>query len=100
MKQQIKLDESKLKSIIGKSIKKVLKEYDEGNYYGGGLPDKYFDEEEPQTYDENEPENGECVYIVFDRNEEIVCVCKSKESAMRKSDENVDYYFSQYRIIE
>lgn len=28
----------------------MLKEWDEDNYFGGGLPDRYFDDEPPQDY--------------------------------------------------
>lgn len=51
-KNTIKLTESQLKKVIAESVKKVLKEWDEDSdsYYGGGLPDKYFDDEAPQDY--------------------------------------------------
>lgn len=43
----ISLSESDLKNIIKESVNKILKEYDENidNYYGGGLPDKQFDDD-------------------------------------------------------
>lgn len=45
---KLKLTENKLKQIVAESVKKVLREYrdiDDDNYYGGGLPDKYFDDD-------------------------------------------------------
>lgn len=51
-KNVVKLNENTLKQIISESVKKILKEWDadEDNYYGGGLPDKFFDDEIPQNY--------------------------------------------------
>ena len=47
MKRAIKLGESELKRTISESVRRVLKEYsrdiDDDNYFGGGLPDRYFD---------------------------------------------------------
>lgn len=41
----IKLTESDLHGIINESVNKVLREFsiDNDRYFGGGLPDKYFD---------------------------------------------------------
>lgn len=51
-KKIIKITKSDLNTIIKESVSKILKEYDydEDNYYGGGLPDNYFN-------NDNEPEN-------------------------------------------
>ena len=48
--QQIKINENTLKRIVIEGVKRVLKEYDDGNYFGGGLPDSYFNDEEPEDY--------------------------------------------------
>ena len=51
MKQTIKLRESELKRMIAESVKRVLREHsrdiDDDNYFGGGLPDRYFDDDAP-----------------------------------------------------
>lgn len=51
MKQTIKLRESELKRMIAESVRRVLREHsrdiDDDNYFGGGLPDKYFDDDAP-----------------------------------------------------
>ena len=53
-KNVVKLNENTLRQIVAESVKKVLKEWDdEDNYYGGGLPDSYFNDEaheEPEDY--------------------------------------------------
>lgn len=46
----IKLSENALRQIVAEGVKKLLKEYDDGTYYGGGLTDKYFNDEEPEDY--------------------------------------------------
>lgn len=55
MKQTIKLRESELKRMIAESAKRVLREYgrdiDDDNYFGGGLPDSYFDNDGPNDTD-------------------------------------------------
>ena len=47
MNQTIKLRESELRRVIAESVKRVLREHsrdiDDDNYFGGGLPDRYFD---------------------------------------------------------
>ena len=49
-KKVIRITDGDLKEIIKESVKVVLKEYnrdiDMDNYYGGGLPDKYFDNDD------------------------------------------------------
>ena len=62
MKQTIKLDESQLRGLIKESIKKVLNEnerdIDDDTYFGGGLPDSYYQDpahERPNEYDNDEP---------------------------------------------
>ena len=50
MKRIIRLTESKLKNIISESVRSVLREerdIDDDNYFGGGLPDSYFDDDAP-----------------------------------------------------
>ena len=51
MKQTIKLRESELRRMIAESVKRVLREHsrdiDDDNYFGGGLPDRYFDDDAP-----------------------------------------------------
>lgn len=46
MKQVIRLTESDLHRMIKESVRQVLKEtsIDNDSYFGGGLPDKYFDD--------------------------------------------------------
>ena len=48
MKRTIKLRESELKRMIAESVKRVMREHsrdiDDDNYFGGGLPDRYFDD--------------------------------------------------------
>ena len=51
MKRTIKVRESELKQMIAESVKRVLMEHsrdiDDDNYFGGGLPDRYFDDDAP-----------------------------------------------------
>lgn len=42
---KIRLTESQLHRVIKESVKNVLKE-EEDNYYGGGLPDSYFNDDD------------------------------------------------------
>lgn len=51
-KNVVKINENTLKQIVLESVKMVLKEWDQGdgNYYGGGLPDSYFEDEPPLDY--------------------------------------------------
>ena len=49
-KKIIRLTESKLKNIISESVRSVLREerdIDDDNYFGGGLPDSYFNDDAP-----------------------------------------------------
>lgn len=48
---KIKLTENSIKEIIAESVKKILKEnsIDNDTYFGGGLPDKYFDDDMPDN---------------------------------------------------
>jgi len=50
-KKTIRLTESYLHKIVKESVNKVLKEdgrdIDDDNYFGGGLPDRYFDSDAP-----------------------------------------------------
>ena len=51
MKHRVRLTESDLHRIVKESVKRVLKEnsrdIDDDNYFGGGLPDRYFDDDAP-----------------------------------------------------
>lgn len=62
MKRTIRLNESQLRGLIKESIKKVLNEnernIDDDTYFGGGLPDSYYQDpahEQPNEYDNDEP---------------------------------------------
>lgn len=50
---KIKLTENRIKEIIAESVKKILKEdsIDNDTYFGGGLPDKYFDDDDKPDND-------------------------------------------------
>ena len=76
-KKLIRLTESDLHNIIKESVNKLLKEYgsrdiDDDNYFGGGLPNRFFDDEEPeqQTLDKITPKQisqlENCVQIIAD----------------------------------
>lgn len=51
MKRKIRLTESDIHRIVKESVKRVLREdsrdIDDDNYFGGGLPDRYFDDDAP-----------------------------------------------------
>ena len=51
MKRIIKLREQEFKRMIAESVKRILSEHnrdiDDDNYFGGGLPDRYFDDDAP-----------------------------------------------------
>lgn len=93
-KQVIKLTENDLHNIIKKSVNSVLKEYrdiDDDNYYGGGLPDNYFDEDEYIDDEEATPCDG---YVVEDsKSGEIVGIFRNKENAMKQCEENYKWYY-------
>lgn len=93
-------NESKLNKVIAESVKKVLKEWDEDSdsYYGGGLPDKYFEDEAPQQYNDEE-EYSEKVFIVFEKNCQVNSVCKSKKTAIQKADECYGF-FEQWTLLD
>ena len=88
-KQVIKLTEEDLHEIIKESVNIILKEYrdiDDDNYYGGGLPDNYFDEDEYIDNEEATPCDG---YVVEDSNSgEIIGIFRNKENAMKQCEEN------------
>ena len=45
--RKIRLTESDLRRIVNKSVKRILKEdIDDDTYFGGGLPDSYFNDDE------------------------------------------------------
>lgn len=57
------LNEKQLMTLIKESAKRVLKEVydiDDDRYFGGGLPDHYFDdpEDEPIEPEDEQPEDG------------------------------------------
>lgn len=83
---KIKLTENRIKEIVAESVKKILKEtsIDNDTYFGGGLPDKYFDEDEDI---EATPESDG--YIVEDsKTGEIISVFRNRGNAIKKCDEN------------
>ncbi len=49
MKENIKLRESELKRMVAESVRRALMEHsrdiDDDNYFGGGLPNRYFDDD-------------------------------------------------------
>lgn len=49
--KDIKIMENRIKKIVAESVKKILKEnsIDNDTYFGGGLPDKYFDDDMPDN---------------------------------------------------
>lgn len=85
-KGKIPMFEEDIKRMVEKSVNMILREYSEDadNYYGGGLPDKYFDE------DEDIEATSECDgYIVEDsKTGEIISIFRDKDNAIRKCDEN------------
>ena len=50
-KKLIRLKEQDLRRIVKESVNRILKEnfrdIDDDNYFGGGLPDRYFDDDAP-----------------------------------------------------
>jgi len=52
-KKLIRLTESDLHKIVKESVNRVLREngrdIDDDNYFGGGLPDRYFDDDAPDN---------------------------------------------------
>ena len=78
----------------------VLNEWDEDgdSYYGGGLPDSFSKDEMPQKFNDEE-ETGEKVFIVFEKNCQVNCVCKSKETAIKKSDK-IYGFFEQWTLLD
>lgn len=52
-KELIRLTEQDLHKIVKESVNRVLKEgsrdIDDDNYFGGGLPDSYFDDDAPNN---------------------------------------------------
>ncbi len=93
-KQLIRLTESDLHNIIKESVNRILREYrdiDDDNYYGGGLPDKYLDDE----YDNYNETQVECDgYVVEDgKSGEIIGIFKNKENAMKQCEKNNKWSF-------
>lgn len=90
-KKLVKLTEGDLHRIIKESAKKVLKEttIDNDSYFGGGLPDKYFDED-----DDIEPTPEYDGYVVADiKTDDIIAIFRNKNNAIKKRNENYKWYF-------
>lgn len=90
---KIQITENDIRQMVDESVKNVIKEYsrdiDDDNYYGGGLPDKYFDEDE-----DIEVAPGCDGYIVEDsKTGEVISVFRNKDNAIRKCDENHRWTF-------
>ena len=85
---KIQINENDIRQMVDESVKNVIKEYsrdiDDDNYYGGGLPDKYFDG------DVDIEATPECDgYIVEDsKTGEVISIFRNKDNAIRKCDEN------------
>lgn len=62
-KNRIRLTESQLHRVIKESVNKVLKE-EEDNYYGGGLPDSYFNDDSVKS---SVKVFRNSIYVVFQR---------------------------------
>lgn len=93
-KQMIRLTEDDLHNIIKESVNRILREYrdiDDDNYYGGGLPDKYLDDE----YDNYNETQVECDgYVVEDtRTNEVIGIYRNKENARKKVSFTPKSYF-------
>lgn len=90
-KKLVKLTEGDLHIIIKESVKKMLKEttIDNDSYFGGGLPDKYFNED-----DDIEP-TPECDgYVVADiKTDDIIAIFRNKNNAIKKCNKNYKWYF-------
>ena len=85
---KIRINENDIRQMVDESVKNVIKEYsrdiDDDNYYGGGLPDKYFDEDV-----DIEATPGCDGYIVEDsKTGEVISIFRNKDNAIRKCDEN------------
>jgi hypothetical protein len=99
MKKTLKLTESELRKVIKESVNNILKEYrdiDNDNYYGGGLPDKYLDDEYNDEYDEYDYEpKKECDgYVVEDtKTNEVIGFYRNKENARKKVSVTPKSYF-------
>lgn len=93
-KQVIKLTENDLHEIIKESVNSILKEYrdiDDDSYYGGGLPDNYFNEDEYIDNKEETPCDG---YVVEDsKSGEIIGIFRNKENAMKQCEENYKWSY-------
>lgn len=87
-KNKIRITENKLKQIVVESVKKVLKEtsIDNDSYFGGGLPDKYFDEDEDESIEATPECDG---YVVEDSyTGEVISIFRNLNNAIKKCDEN------------
>lgn len=90
-KNKIRITENEIKQIIAESVKKVLKEtsIDNDSYFGGGLPDKYFDE------DDDIEATPECDGYVVEHSKtgEVISIFRNLNNAIKKCDENHRFTF-------
>ena len=90
---KIQITENDIRQMVDESVKNVIKEYsrdiDNDNYYGGGLPNKYFDG------DVDIEATPECDgYIVEDsKTGEIISIFRNKNNAIRMCDKNHSWTF-------
>lgn len=95
---KIQINKNDIRQIVVESVKNVIKEYnrdiDDDNYYGGGLPNKYFDG------DVDIEATPECDgYIVEDsKTGEVISIFRNKDNAIRKCDENHRWTFSGFNF--
>ena len=95
---KIQINENDIRQMVDESVKNVIKEYsrdiDNDNYYGGGLPDKYFDG------DVDIEATPECDgYVVEDsKTGEVISIFRNKDNAIRKCDENHRWTFSGFNF--
>ena len=100
MKKTLKLTESELRKVIKESVNNILKEYrdiDNDNYYGGGLPDNYLDDDYDDyddDYDDYEPKK-ECDGFVVEntKTNEVLGIYRYKENARKKVSDTPNSYF-------
>ena len=88
------LTNDKLKEIISESLKRTLNELsardiDDDSYFGGGLPDKYFDE---NNHIDNRHEcDG---YVVEDgKTGEVISIFRNRKNAIKECDKNHRWQF-------
>lgn len=86
-KKVIKLTTSDLSNMIKESVSNILKEYeyDENNYYGGGLPYEYFND------DDDKPENDR---ITIDDLAKLEKYCDAMADIANNRSDDCDEIFS------